>query len=363
MFGGAFATPARENWPSGALSAIRASGEKGADLGLGQELGSAAPSVSGIALRATQQSQIRFSGDFMKLKTLAVALVASTIAGSAFAADLPSRKVAPVMAPVPVMTWTGFYVGLNAGYTWSGNGVATTPLAGFFGPTWNTELATSAALATGVDSPKSSGFIGGLQAGYNHQFGALVAGIETDIQGVIGKGSSGARIGAGVPAAFPAELITSSSTSSRKLDYFGTLRARFGFVATPSFLLYATGGLAYGGAKASTSIVQFDANNGVPGNAPYGSFGSYSGTKLGWTVGAGGEWKFAQNWSAKLEYLYYDLGNATYSSLLAFTAPPGFNPPGYGSVLSHTTKFNGHIVRAGLNYHFGGGAGPVVAKY
>ena len=101
----------------------------------------------------------------------------------------------------------------------------------------------------------------------------------------------------------------------------------------------------------------------MPGNAPYGSFGSYSGTKLGWTVGAGGEWKFAQNWSAKLEYLYYDLGSATYSSLLAFTAPPGFNPPGYGSVLSHTTKFNGHIVRAGLNYHFGGGAGPVVAKY
>ncbi len=299
----------------------------------------------------------------MKLGTFGAALAATTIAGSAFAADLPSRKVAPVMAPIPVMTWTGFYIGLNAGYTWSGNGVATTPLAGFFGPTWNTELATSAALATGVDSAKSSGFIGGLQAGYNHQFGALVAGIETDIQGVIGSGSSGSRIGAGVPAVFPAELITSSSTSSRKLDYFGTLRARLGFVATPAFLLYATGGLAYGGAKASTSIVQFDANNGVPGNAPYGSFGSYSGTKLGWTVGAGGEWKFAQNWSAKLEYLYYDLGSATYSSLLAFTAPPGFNPPGYGSVLSHTTKFNGHIVRAGLNYHFGGGAGPVVAKY
>ena len=297
----------------------------------------------------------------MKLSTFAAALAASTIAGSAMAADLPSRKMAPAyVAPVPVMTWAGFYVGLNAGATFGGsntnNIVSTSLLPG------NPAAAALAALGTGAFGQNNGGvgFIGGAQIGWNWQSGGFVAGLEADIQGIAGRRNNQNNVTIG---AVGGSTIVQVVPTFGQLQWLGTVRGRLGFAVSPTWLLYATGGLAYGGAKASTSIVQFDANNGVPGNAPYGSFGSYSGTKLGWTVGAGGEWKFAQNWSAKLEYLYYDLGSATYSSLLAFTAPPGFNPPGYGSVLSHTTKFNGHIVRAGLNYHFGGGAGPVVAKY
>jgi outer membrane immunogenic protein len=101
---------------------------------------------------------------------------------------------------------------------------------------------------------------------------------------------------------------------------------------------------------------------------PYSSFGSFSNTRVGWTAGGGGEWLFAPNWSAKVEYLYYDLGNATYS----LSPLVGIGGPGsavIGSVFStalpqSTTRFRGSIVRAGLNYHFNWwGPGPVVAKY
>ena len=75
------------------------------------------------------------------------------------------------------------------------------------------------------------------------------------------------------------------------------------------------------------------------------------------------------NWSAKVEYLYYDLGNITYSGGVSsvIAQPGGVQPVGqllYALASQTSTRFNGNIVRAGVNYHFNWGApAPVVAKY
>ena len=95
------------------------------------------------------------------------------------------------------------------------------------------------------------------------------------------------------------------NATSDKLDWFGTVRGRLGFLATPTFLLYGTGGLAYG-RVASATVNSFTATPDI-------YTGSTSTTRAGWTAGAGGEWMFAPNWSAKAEYLYVDLGTVGYN--------------------------------------------------
>jgi outer membrane immunogenic protein len=123
-----------------------------------------------------------------------------------------------------------------------------------------------------------------------------------------------------------------------------------------SVLMYGTGGLAYGRVKASTSISQ--SNNDCilsPGNcigATAATAGSLSETRTGWTVGGGFEWMFWQRWSAKIEYLYYDLGSVTFNNGQLVTSP-GNAPFGPAIVASQsTTKFSGNIARLGVNYHF-----------
>lgn len=297
----------------------------------------------------------------MKLKTFALALAATTIAGSALAADLPSRKVAPAyVAPVPVFTWTGFYIGLNAGYAFGGSNSVNSigaPVggAGPFG------VAQGLAFGNTYSAPASTkgGFTFGGQAGYNYQMGSLVAGIETDIQGIFGGGSGSTIVTTAPVPGFPAESYSAAILNRRKIDWFGTLRGRLGFTVAPTFLLYATGGLAYGGVKLNNNYVGWNPVGGY--TVPATGGGAASGTRLGWTVGAGGEWAFAPNWSAKLEYLYYDLGTLTASTFVSQNNPAIFWA---GSANTVSAKFNGHVVRAGLNYKFGwGGAAPVVAKY
>lgn len=121
-------------------------------------------------------------------------------------------------------------------------------------------------------------------------------------------------------------------------------------------MLYGTGGLAYGGTKSSTSL---DLVGTIPAGftAPPESVGSgsFSGVRVGYTVGAGLEWMFAANWNAKLEYLYYDLGSKRYDSggVSAFVSPTNF--PGIGTAAIDTTtkvEFTGSDIRIGLNYHF-----------
>ncbi|MEI2734821.1 MAG: outer membrane beta-barrel protein [Rhodoblastus sp.] len=287
----------------------------------------------------------------MKLKFFAAALAASTIAGSAFAADLPSRKVAPIMAPVPVFTWTGFYVGVNLGYAFGGSnngngfGVVLPPAtAQHVGP-----------LAGGNGSGK--GILGGAQIGYNWQMGSLVAGIETDIQaaGIRGNGNPAGAMGIGNNGA--AQFL--AATTNSRIDWFGTLRARLGFTVAPTFLVYATGGLAYGGVKSNVTPIFVN----TTGGSLIGVTSSASGTRLGWTAGAGAEYAISNNWSAKFEYLYTDLGSSTVNLTNAGAAIGGYFGccTAYSGSLSNSNRF--HTVRAGLNYRFGWGAAPVVAKY
>ncbi|MBX3528823.1 MAG: porin family protein [Rhodoblastus sp.] len=311
---------------------------------------------------------------FARYSGASVALAGAVLAsGVAFAADLPSRKAPPIaVAPAPIMTWTGFYAGLNAGYGWSadpstrltgGNAFVNPGLAGAF---VNVPLA-AALSASGVAPASRGGFIGGGQVGFNYQMSpSLLVGLEADIQGVFAGSSNGSIVNA-IPIAAPpgpaGRLDISNIATTSKLGYLATVRGRFGLLATPSLLVYATGGLAFGQASASAAIVQTVTNPPGPPIQPTFGAASTSATRLGWALGAGGEWKFAANWSAKLEYLYYDLGSLTNNVVLTQFGPPG---PALQSITvsQARTRLNGHVVRAGLNYHFNCcSAAPVVAKY
>ena len=229
----------------------------------------------------------------------------------------------------------------------------------------------------GILGTRSDGFIGGVQIGHNYQFGYnWVGGYEADIQGVTSRSGTASATNSlslpgfwlyGTPPTIP-DVLTTTMTSSKGIDYLGTVRGRFGFLVMPSLLFYGTGGLAYGQVHASTSIAQSntDAANTLtyspapPPNPNYYtnpnafSSGSFSDTRFGWTAGLGLEWMMWGNWSAKVEYLYYDLGSATYALSPLVTTNNIVPNPGPTSIVTaqSTTRFNGEIVRIGLNFHF-----------
>ena len=161
------------------------------------------------------------------MKFLAAILVASFSVASALAADLPLRTYtkAPVYVE-PVYDWTGFYIGLNGGYSW-GN---------------SSNTFTAGTLPVTTASQHMNGWVFGGQAGYNWQMSQWLFGLETDIQG---SGIKGTATQALTPALFDA----TSTAVTKPIDWFGTVRGRLGVLATPQWLLYATGGLAYGQTK------------------------------------------------------------------------------------------------------------------
>jgi outer membrane immunogenic protein len=283
----------------------------------------------------------------------------------AVAADMAPAPAPVYKAPIPIPAciWCGFYLGLNAGGDWTDsnsvavNSTLTQDLA--LSPT--SYGAASAAGASGaVPVGGRSGFIGGGQIGYNWQLAPVwLAGFETDIQGVSGNGSGTVANSIG-PFAYggASEVVKTSIASTSQLDYLGTVRGRVGYLFTPSFLLFGTGGLAYGGVKASTAISQ--SNNDCvffPGACLQGNAsaaGSLSQTRLGWTAGAGLEWMFASKWSTKVEYLHYDLGSVTFANGSLVTTSGTFPVAGGPAVVGSTStaKFSGDIVRAGVNFHW-----------
>jgi outer membrane immunogenic protein len=270
---------------------------------------------------------------------------------------------APASAKDPHANWTGFYAGLNAGYDWGrSDNISTTstdafdlfaisPAPGF---PWG---AVSAATATGNAHAPLNSFVGGGQLGYNWQFEKFgVTGIEADIDVLSSNHSDGSFANSAplLPGA-PALLINSVASVDRSLDYIGTLRGRLGGLVTPTLLLYGTGGLAYGGVHGETVITQ--GTTPVVAVPSSGSAGNISDIRFGWTVGGGLEWLLPPHWSFKAEYLYYDLGTVSWaSSPLAFINFTGTSPPGSTISIANpvsSTRFNGDIVRVGLNYHFG----------
>jgi outer membrane immunogenic protein len=216
-------------------------------------------------------------------------LAAAAIPGGAQAADMAVK--AP-RAVVPVATWTGWYIGAHAGAAW-------------------TEVD-----ATFLDDPfynaskSKTGFIGGGQIGYNWQSGNVVFGIEADISGLSSKASTTDQIG---------YFAYESS-----IRWLSTVRGRLGFTITPNTMIYATGGVAFGGVKNTLSI---------PGLVSY----SESKTKTGWTVGGGIEHMLSRNWTVGVEGLFVDLGSTT--------VLPGF---------AKATRFKNEAIigRVKLNYKF-----------
>jgi outer membrane immunogenic protein len=271
-----------------------------------------------------------------------VAIVALTAVGAiaAQAADLPTRKEAPPVFVPPPFTWTGFYIGVNAGGIWpSGSRSAT-----IFDPNASKNGAFLSASFPGGLGSQSAGFIGGGQAGYNWQTGTFVLGVETDFDGTtLSKSFNNVGspfAGASVPAIIRGDFLSVNGKTS--LSWLGTTRGRVGFVVTPDnrLMIYGTGGVAYAGGTSNFSV--FDSTHGVFFT------GKPSSSRVGWTIGGGAEYAITNNITIKGEYLYADLGKSTFNTA-GNAAAATFFP---GVVVSGRVAWNASIFRAGVNYKF-----------
>ena len=255
------------------------------------------------------------------------ALFALTAVASA--ADLPYRVAPSYYAPPPSFTWTGAYFGLNAGYAFNHDGrFKTFPYV--------------PVLATRNETTSADGFTGGGQVGYNYQFGpgqGLVVGLEADIAYTDLDSSRS------VPYGFDGQVLQGSITSYRSsLDYLGTVRGRVGY-GFNQFLIYGTGGFAYGGVDNRIGVAL------LPGG-PLVAGGSTSETATGYAFGGGVEYAVpttsflnlfhSSAVTVKAEYLHYDLGHSDIA-----IAAPGLN------VASARVTNQGDLVRFGVNYKFG----------
>jgi outer membrane immunogenic protein len=213
-------------------------------------------------------------------------LLAVAMASPSFAADLPRPAYKAPASYIAPFSWTGFYVGVNAGYGWGKSD-------------W-----TNTAFTTG--NFKTDGFLGGGTLGYNLQTGVWVFGLEGDFDYTNIKGANNTVCGVG--------------GCQTRNTWLSTGRGRIGY-AWDRWLPYITGGVAFADVKMTT---------------PTGA--DESKDRFGYTLGAGVEYAFLGAWSAKLEYLYVNMGNTT------------CDPATCG--LATTVKDNINIVRAGINYRF-----------
>jgi outer membrane immunogenic protein len=245
-------------------------------------------------------------------------LASMALVGAAAAADMPVK--APVAPVAPPYNWSGFYIGLNAGYSWGhqDNDLVTVPLG----------------VLLFSNSNNLNGFIGGGQIGYNWQVNQWVFGFEADFQGSSQKDDGTFAIAASNPCLPVASCPIPGSAISYtdKLEWFGTVRGRLGF-AMDHWLPYVTGGWAYGRGTVSGTGTTLPAGTVLA----FSSSHDYS----GWTVGAGLEWVFANHWSAKAEYLYIDFGSG--GTVVVNTA---------GTLAIASGKMTDNIARLGVNYKF-----------
>jgi outer membrane immunogenic protein len=231
---------------------------------------------------------------------LIASALALAAAAPAFAADLPPPGGPPPRAPVayipaaPVFTWTGFYVGLNAGYA-------------FGQSNWTSPMGSSGWFD--VNGPLAGGTIGG-----NYQIGQIVVGAEGDLDWQNVKGTL-----VGGNCTLPGAVAASCRSAS---TWVGTFRARIGF-AMDRVLLYATGGGAVADIKASLNALPWA-----------------SSTELGWSSGIGVEVAMTDNWTAKAEYLAVGFEHASCGLANCFAAPPV------------SVSFYESTVRGGVNYKF-----------
>lgn len=277
------------------------------------------------------------------LKTLLLAgSAAALLTSAAAAADLPRRQAPPpVFTPIPVFTWTGAYFGINAGYVFSENDtIRTTGINTPGGAQLQNNVINGLRQASVRNA--TEGFTGGGQVGYNYQFtpgSGIVVGLEADAQYTDLQRTTTQVIFN--PVVNPNQL---TNTYRTELSFLGTVRGRIGY-AFDKFLVYGTGGFAYGDVSQRITFT-----TGVP--VTYA--GSRSNIETGYAYGGGIEYALPTDSffnffkssavTLKAEYLRYDLGSR--NLLVASVGGPGV---GYNSRIST----EGSIARAGLNYKFG----------
>ena len=290
-------------------------------------------------------------------RTLLCAAALISMTSLSYAADLPSRALAP--APVyvaPAFTWTGFYLGGNVGAAWSGrdncplghdlhDGVYT--LDTNFTPNCNNDRGTNV--------------IGGIQAGYNWQFGGWLLGLEGDINWIGRNNNRGYDFAMFNDRDGGGKVYSWSGNGGS--NTLGTIRARVG-VTMDRALFYVTGGAAFrnGDDNASITVTGYDNGHhtrsmGDGDNRPDVKIysGAGNGNKTGWALGGGLEYALTENLSTKIEYLHAQFGNGGG----VYTSP---DDNCYGFLGDRKNSID--IVRVGLNYRFVSAApAPVLARY
>jgi len=213
-------------------------------------------------------------------RSLVGAAAVAVTFSQASAADL-QRPVLKAPPPALVFSWTGFYIGVHAGWLRSDNSV--TDIDGL-----------QDADGTRFGYSKSS-FVGGGHIGYNWQNGMLVLGVEADISGTSAKSSV-------IQDNTPGSGFDQDGLARTKLSWLSSVRGRLGITAGPQWLLYGTGGAAWGHVKNET--LDFDTGVFDPTDSS-----SRSGVRSGWVAGGGVEVALQANWLLRVEYLHYDLGD------------------------------------------------------
>jgi outer membrane immunogenic protein len=269
------------------------------------------------------------------------------LSGAAIIA-LTSYANAADIAPAPVLDWTGFYVGVNAGLA---GGDFDYDLNYDFLRDYDTLDSSEDYSATGRGAfdLNSSGLLAGGQLGYNWQVEQFVFGGEADFQwtGLEGNFDGNIDLSSSLDPSATAGLNLSAGS---EVDWYGTLRLRAGWLITDSFLAYATGGAAYGKVKSGYNLGLNAFGEGIEFSD------STSDNSWGWTLGGGAEYRINESWSFKAEYLYVDLGSQTLlndSTSLGDLIPPIIDADYTDSdrlKISSDTAF--HTVRVGVNYKF-----------
>lgn len=233
--------------------------------------------------------------------------------------------------------WTGFYVGAHGGYGWGDSEVDLTHSSG--------AIHYNDPFLPGDEHPDFSdynGWFAGGQAGFNVKIApGIIVGLEADV--------SGADLGDDLTTAISKQGARWDISSN--LDVFGTVRGRLGYLVNDQLLAYGTGGFAWGRVDLKQATTFYDVNTGQP-QATDSEGGRTSGTvnHLGWTIGAGLEYRLAAHWTLKTEYLFVDLGKEDYA--LTGTNKPPSNPAAVPYVETFAGDVTFHSVRVGLNYGF-----------
>jgi outer membrane immunogenic protein len=280
-----------------------------------------------------------------RLLIAGAALGALIAAGPATAADLsPVYKAAPVVAPV--YDWTGFYIGVNAGYAWGRSNVASTfacpGASGACAYSFPGNLGAIGAAGSGTLSP--NGFVGGAQAGYNWQTGSAVFSIEADFDAFDLAGSQTA----GGPVPFAPPGLAFAVNTGVRAEWLSTVRARVGWTVAPTVLVYATGGLALTELRVANSFIDNFAATGLVATNTAGA-SSATQTKAGWAAGGGVEWALGQKWTVKGEYLYVDFGSVSTTATVVNPALAALAVP---NLLTTSANLTAHIARVGANFRF-----------